>query len=113
MTTISEMPGASPSIAPAPVATALPPRNRRNTGNVCPTTAAAPASASAPTPPSCAAISTAAVPFSTSSMITGTPTAGPSTRTALVPPVLPLPSLRRSTPRSRPAQYPKGQEPSR
>src|SRR6476660_9527591 len=50
MTTISEIAGASPSIATAPVATALPPRNRRNTGNVCPTTAAAPASASAPTP---------------------------------------------------------------
>ena len=53
-------------------------------------------------------------PFRTSSSITGRPYQRPYTRQTLVAPMLPLPTVRMSTPFvRRTSQYPNGQEPAR
>ena len=111
--TVTPIQGTSASMVPAPVATALPPRKPSQNGKAWPSTAATEASTAASAPPISPPIHAATAPLAMSSTITGTPTFGPSTRTAFVPPVLPLPTVRRSTPFSRPAQYPNGSEPSR
>src|SRR5690349_24772923 len=83
--------------APSPVATPLPPRKRRNTGQQLPATAAtAPAEAAHGAEPNARAALIARYPFamSPSRVTTAGPT--PSVRSTLVAPMVPLPLRRMS-----------------
>ena len=107
--------GATPRIVPPAVATALPPvSNRRKIGLACPTIAAPPASTPASDPATCVATSAGTSPFAMSKSMTGTPYRQPNARQTFVAPMLPLPVLRMSSPRSaRTSQYPVGMLPAR
>src|SRR5690606_22526403 len=94
--------GARATKTPQAVATPLPPRNRTQTENTWPTTAAPPyRSAHAHDVPGAWTRGNSHVgshPLSTSTSITGTAAFHPSTRKVLVAPRLPLPRVLRSTP---------------
>src|SRR5437763_888540 len=84
---------------PAATATPLPPWKRSQTGEICPTTAAAPVAATAAAPPAVrCAITTAATPFATSSTMTATARHAPVVRRTLAAPTFPLPTSLTSTP---------------
>jgi hypothetical protein len=110
---IASVSGAAASSAPKPVAMPLPPLKPIIGEKVCPRIAATPTRIASTSPaPARVASQVGRKPFSASSISTVRPTFAPSTRNTFVAPMLPLPTLRMSTPRSRAAQYPNGSAPA-
>ena len=113
--------GWSTAITPAPVATPLPPRNRRVTGKTWPTIAAAPSaypatrgSAGPPShPPAHSPASVAIAPFAASSTKTSAPLRHPSALVTLDAPGFPEPIAVMSTPEARATSAALGKVPSR
>ena len=105
--------GISAITAPPATATPLPPLKRSHTGKTWPAMAAAAATAGQGSSVRSRAITTATTPLRMSAAITAMPISRPRVRNTFAAPRFPLPTVRRSTPRARPARNANGIEPSR
>ena len=97
--------GVSPSTVPHRQAVPFPPRKRRNTGKMCPSTQSSPASAAHSGGSSRRSGNVTTNAFETSSAITIRPGFSPAASIMFVAPALPLPNVRMSKPRRRDSRY--------